>query len=87
MSPANTSRQAAPTREQVELIRSDIETSIGGMLEVLFKNQTYLKIELFPKGIDLIDVEAKVGLPNAPLVDLHVKIAGPGPHAAVLEGQ
>jgi hypothetical protein len=54
---------------------------------VAFDEQTYLKIELFPKGIDLIDVEAKVGLPNAPLVDLHVKIAGPGPHAAVLERQ
>ncbi|MBR0867684.1 hypothetical protein ACVIWV_000441 [Bradyrhizobium diazoefficiens] len=86
MSPA-TSRQAAPTKEQVELIRSAIETSIGGMLEIMFKKQTYLKIELFPKGIDLIDVEAKVGLPNAPLVELHVKIAGPGSHAAAPEGQ
>jgi hypothetical protein len=86
MSPANTNRQA-PTREQVEVIRSAIETSIGGMLEVMFKKQTYLKIDLFPKGIDLIDVEAKVGLPNAPLVDLHVKIAGPGSHAAAPEGQ
>jgi hypothetical protein len=80
MSPAKTEMQARPSKEQVELIRSAIETSLAGLLTVLFKKETYLEVKLFPNGVDLIDVEATVGLPNAPLVDFHLKIAGPGPH-------
>lgn len=81
MSPAKTDTQARPSKEQLELIRSAIETSLAGLLTVLFKKETYAEVKLFPSGVDLIDVQAKVGLPNAPLVDFHIKIAGPGPHA------
>jgi hypothetical protein len=81
MSPAKTDTQATPSKEQVELIRSAIETSLGGLLTVLFKKETYLEVKLFPNGVDLIDIQAKVGLANAPLVDFHIEIAGPGPHA------
>ena len=66
MSPAKTGTQASPTKEQVELIRTAIETAIGGLLTALFKKGTNFEVKLFPNGVDLIDVEAKVGLPNAP---------------------
>ena len=81
MSPAKANTQAMPSKEQVELIRSAIQTSLAGLLTVLFKKETYLEVKLFPNGVDLIDVQAKVGLPSAPLVDFQLKIAGPGPHA------
>ena len=81
MSPAKPDTQASPSEEQVELIRSAIQTSLAGLLTVLFKKETYLAVKLFPNGVDLIDVQATVGLPNAPLVDFHLKIPGPGPHA------
>jgi hypothetical protein len=80
MSPANTSRQTKMSKEQIESIRTAIETSIGGILAVLLNKQAYSDIKLFQNGVDLIDIEAKVGLPNAPLVDFHLRIAGPGAH-------
>jgi hypothetical protein len=66
---------------QVEVISSAIETSLGGLLTALFKKEHYVDVKLFPRGVELIEVQAKVGLPNAPLVDFQLKIAGPGPHA------
>jgi hypothetical protein len=32
---------------------------------------------LFPHGVELFDIEAKVGPTGAPLFDFHLKIAGP----------
>lgn len=63
MSPAKTDTQARPSKEQVELIRSAIETSLGGLLTVLFKKETYLDIKLFPNGVDLIDFHIKIACP------------------------
>ena len=80
MSPANASRQTKISKEQIEAIRAAIETSIGGIIAALLKKDAYSDIKLFGNGVDLIDVEAKVGLANAPLIDFHLKIAGPGPH-------
>ena len=80
MSPVKKGTQGGPSKEDIALIRSAIETSLGGLLTVLFKKETYLQVKLFPNGVDLIEVQAKVGLPNAPLVDFQLKIAGPGPH-------
>jgi hypothetical protein len=78
MSPAKANTQA---KEQVDLIRSAIETSLAGLLKELFLKETYLGVKLFPHGVGLIDVQAKVGLPNAPLVDFQLKIVGMGPDA------
>ena len=52
---------------QVEVISSAIETSLGGLLTALFKKEHYVDVKLFPRGVELIEVQAKVGLPNAPL--------------------
>jgi hypothetical protein len=84
MSPANTSSQSMLSENQIKAIQAAIETSIGGILKVLLKEKPQeLKsdIKLFPNGVDLINVEAKIGIPNAPLFDFSLKIAGPGPHA------
>lgn len=63
MSPAKTDTQARPSKEQVELIRTAIETSLGGLLTVLFKKETYLDIKLCPNGVDLIDFQIKIAGP------------------------
>jgi len=47
----------------------------------LASERLYVDVKLFPRGVELIEVQAKVGLPNAPLVDFQLKFAGPGPHA------
>jgi hypothetical protein len=52
---------------------------------------------LFPNGVELFDIQAKVGPTGAPLFDFHLKIAGPvgaahgdtqlpGPQAAGMSG-
>jgi hypothetical protein len=85
MSPANTSSQSMLSEQQIKAIQAAIQTSIGGILKVLLKEEpkeVRSDIILFPKGVDLISVAAKIGIPNAPLFDFSLKIAGPGPHAA-----
>lgn len=84
MSPANASKQSTMSKEQIEAIQAAIKSSIGGILEVLLKKElkeVKSDIKLFPGGVELIDVEAKIGIPNVPVFDFHLKIAGPGPHA------
>ena len=60
MSPAKADTQARPSKEQVELIRSAIETSLAGLLTVLFKKETYLEVKLFPSGVDLIMLKQRL---------------------------
>jgi hypothetical protein len=84
MSPANASSQAMLSEAQIKAIQAAIEKSIGAVLEVLLKKElkeVKSDIKLFPNGVDLIDVEAKIGIPNVPVFDFRLKIAGPGPHA------
>ena len=81
MSSAKADTQARPSKEQVDVISTAIQTSLGGLLTALFKKEHYVEVKLFPQGVELIEVQAKVGLPNAPLVDFQLKIAGPGRHA------
>ena len=86
MSPAKADTQANPSKDQVEMIRSAIQASLAGLLTALFKKEHYAEVKLFPNGVDFIEVQAKVGLPNAPVVDFQLKIAGPGQHAGAVSG-
>ena len=54
MSPAKANTQAIPSKEQVEMIRSAIQTSLGGLLTALFKKEHLRRSETVPtrRGLD-----------------------------------
>jgi hypothetical protein len=81
MKSARTSKQVAPSEEQVNMIQAAVKTALGGLLtEILEKNaEPALRIDLFRHGVELIELEVQVGLPNTPVIDFKLKIAGPNP--------
>jgi hypothetical protein len=66
--------------DQNETAAKAIEKLVQEIFKTLFPDKGPLKVNaervLFPHGVELIDLGAKVGPPNAPLVDFHLKIAG-----------
>jgi hypothetical protein len=56
-----------------ELVQKIFTTVFGDEVPVLAKADRVL----FPAGVELIDIEAKLGPTSAPLFDFHLKIAGP----------
>jgi len=83
-SPASTSKQVAPIKDQVEVIKTAVQDALGGLLTEILKNQNAQAVQgkLFPNGIELIDLAVQVGLPNTPIVEFKLKIAGPNPKQA-----
>jgi hypothetical protein len=65
---------------EVDRLRAAIENTVRECLKIVLKDSRELLIDtaipLFPRGIDLIDVEAKLGPPSATVFDFHLKLAG-----------
>jgi hypothetical protein len=66
--------------DEVDKLRAAIENTVRECLTIVLKDSRKLlinaKIPLFPRGIDLIDVEAKLGPPSATVFDFRLKLAG-----------
>jgi hypothetical protein len=67
-------------KKSIAEIETVIEKTIESVIKIIFDGSKEMlseaQIKLFPSGIDLIDVEVKVGPATATIFDFHLKIAG-----------
>jgi hypothetical protein len=65
---------------EIDRLKAAIEATVRESLKIVLEDSRKLlvntDIKLFPRGIDLIDVEAKLGPPSSTVFDFHLKLAG-----------